>query len=142
MSDLARQLRRRADALNVTRPRTSADDVRLLRCAADALDDAIVVPPEAFDCFAWLAAERAYQVEKYGIEADDDHASEGFDQGAWWHDCLHDRVRRAAVLDTDSAVGRQALAKVASTAAGMLEAFMRVNGPPPPAGAPSGEVGS
>lgn len=99
----------------------------------------MVVPVEAVECFRWLAAERAYQVEKYGLGADDTHAAEGFEPGAWWHDSLLDRVKRAAVLGADSDMGRQALAKVASTAAGMLEAFMRVNGSPPQAGVPSGE---
>ena len=86
----------------------------------------------------WLADERAYQVSKFVTEQDDQHTEAGFD---WWEQQFDNYRHRAKVLGLDTPVGRQAAAKFAATAAGWVESIIRVYGPLPEAGVPSGNVG-
>lgn len=141
MNHLAEQLRRRAHTLRTIRPGTGTTDAELMETAADLLDQAIIVPVSAQDAFRWMAAERVYQVQKYGFERDDANAAVGFVEGSWWPTAVQDRVHRAIVLGgSHTENGRQAIAKVATTCAGMLEAYMRVEGRSsfPDPGKPSG----
>lgn len=94
----------------------------------------------ASQAFDWLVRERAYQVRKFGTELDDQHTREGLDDDGWWWRQLTSYYHRARVLGLQTGVGRQALAKFAATACGLLESVVRVHGPLPPPGVPSGQV--
>ena len=91
--------------------------------------------------FEWLVEERAYQVHKFGTALDDEHTRNGLGDEGWWWRQLMNYYHRAGVLGCDAPVGRQALAKFVATACGLLESVVRVYGPLPPAGVPSGETG-
>lgn len=91
----------------------------------------------------WLEDERDYTIDKFGIDLDDKHIKEfnmsGSDTDSWWLQQLDNYYHRANVLDLTTSGGRQALAKFVATAAGMLEAAVRVYGPLPEPGVTSGE---
>lgn len=86
---------------------------------------------------AWLAGERQYTIDKFGIELDNQHVSESrtFE---WWEQQFDNYLHRAGIFGLDTINGRQALAKFVATAVGMLEAAVRVYGPLPEPGVPSG----
>lgn len=84
----------------------------------------------------WLAIERGYTIEKFGVDLDNQHLREGF---AWWEQQFLNYFHRAQVLGLDTPGGRQAAAKFVATAVGMLEAVVREFGPLPKPGVPSGE---
>lgn len=90
---------------------------------------------------AWLAQERDYTVQKFGLELDDQHVRDWDyrDESDWWNQQFDNYYTRAGVLGLDTLVGRQAFAKFVATAVGMLEAAVRVYGPLPLPGVPSGE---
>lgn len=88
---------------------------------------------------AWLAQEREYTVQKFGLELDDQHVREWGGPDDWWEVQFQNYLGRANVLGLDTIAGRQALAKFVATAVGMLEAAVRVYGPLPLPGVPSGE---
>lgn len=94
----------------------------------------------ASQAFDWLVRERVYQVGKFGIEDDDEHTREGLGQDAWWSRQLSSYYHRPRILTLDTLVGRQALAKFAATACGLLESAIRVHGRLPEPGVPSGHV--
>jgi len=94
----------------------------------------------AAEAFAWLVAERHYQVGKFGFEMDDVHTRVGLDEDSWWWQQLTNYIHRANVLGLDNPLGRQALAKFAATACGLLESAIRIYGSLPSPGVPSGEV--
>ena len=109
----------------------------------------LAAPPEpaepdpaaaAADVFAWLVAERRYQLHKFGTALDDEHTRAGLATDGWWWQQLTNYFHRAGVLSLDTVLGRQALAKFVATACGLLESAVRVYGPLPPPGVPSGEV--
>lgn len=85
---------------------------------------------------AWLAQERDYTIAKFGLDLDDQHVAEGME---WWEQQFLNYIGRADVLGLDSPGGRQAAAKFVATALGFLEAVVRVHGPLPEPGVPSGE---
>jgi len=91
--------------------------------------------------FAWLVAERRYQVRKFGTDVDDEHTRQGVSQDGWWWQQLINYFHRAHILGLEHPGGRQALAKFTATACGLLESVIRVHGTLPPAGVPSGELG-
>lgn len=91
--------------------------------------------------FAWLVAERSYQLQKFGVDLDDRHTQEGLSTDGWWWQQLTNYFHRAHVLGLNTPIGRQALAKFTATACGLLESAVRVFGPLPPASVPSGELG-
>lgn len=100
-------------------------------------------PQEAYQrqVMAWLSLEHAYQVVKFGYEQDDRHTlSEGVQASNWWDSQLSSYLHRARILGLDSLGGRQALAKFAATAVGMLESVVRVYGQLPPPGVSSGNL--
>lgn len=90
--------------------------------------------------FDWLIRERRYQVKKFGIATDDAHTGEGLADDSWWWRQLTTYFHRSRVLGVDGPVGRQALAKFVATACALLESVIRVHGPLPPPGVPSGEI--
>jgi hypothetical protein len=94
----------------------------------------------AAQVFAWLVAERQYQLEKFGTHLDDDHTKQGLHTDGWWWQQLTNYYGRAKVLGLDLPAGRQALAKFTATACGLLESAVRVHGDLPAPGVPSGEL--
>lgn len=94
------------------------------------------------EVIGWLRGERAYQLEKFGIDADDRHTAEGLGEGDWWWRQLTTYLHRGAIaLGVETPGGRQALAKYAATACGLAESVMRSVGPllpdaPGPGGRP------
>lgn len=97
-------------------------------------------PTAASSVFEWLVRERHYQLEKFGHGVDDAHTKEGLGEDSWWWQQLSSYYTRARVLGLDIPVGRQAIAKYAATACGLLESIVRVYGPLPPPGVPSGDL--
>lgn len=99
-----------------------------------------LAPSAASHAFDWLAQERAYQVRKFGTELDDEHTQEGLGEDRWWWRQLTSYFHRSRVLTLETPVGRQALAKFVATGCGLLESAIRLHGPLPAPGVPSGEV--
>jgi hypothetical protein len=86
----------------------------------------------------WLAKERAYTLDKFGIDSDNDHTPlNGWE--AWWTQQFDNYLMRAQVLGLDTVNGRQAAAKFVATAVGFLESVVRLHGPLPEPGVTSGE---
>ena len=94
----------------------------------------------ASQTFEWLVHERQYQVRKFGTDQDDEHTAEGLGDDNWWWQQLNNYYHRAKVLGLETQVGRQALAKFTATSCGLLESVIRVYGPLPHPGVPSGEI--
>jgi len=86
----------------------------------------------------WLAGERRYTLEKFGGRAGDDAHTR--DEPKWWKRQIETYLDRAFLLGLETEAGRQALAKLASTALMATESAVRVNGPLPPPGVPSGQT--
>lgn len=85
------------------------------------------------EVIGWLGGERAYQLAKFGIDADDGHTAEGLGEGSWWWRQLTTYLHRGAItLGVGTPGGRQALAKYAATACGLAESVIRSAGPLPP----------
>lgn len=89
----------------------------------------------------WLKGERAYTLDKFGLETDNQHVHEWDyrDEEDWWNQQFDNYYTRAGVLTLENMNGRQALAKFVATAVGMLEATVRMYGPLPEPGVTSGE---
>jgi len=94
------------------------------------------------ETFEWLIGERGYQLRKFGTDLDDKHTLEGVGQDSWWWQQLFMYLHRSSILGLHSEVGRQAVAKFAATACGLLESVIRTHGPLPLPGVPSGELGN
>lgn len=86
----------------------------------------------------WLARERAYTIDKFGLDQDNDHTPLD-NWNLWWDQQFENYLHRAHVLGLDTPNGRQALAKFVATAVGLLETAVRLYGPLPKPGVPSGE---
>lgn len=85
----------------------------------------------------WLRDERDYTAGKYGLDNDDAGTLElGVE---YWSERVQDRLHRATLLGIDTPVGRQAFAKVVSTAMMGLESVDRTHGELPEPGVTSGE---
>jgi hypothetical protein len=90
----------------------------------------------------WLAKEREYTIAKFGLELDNQHVQDlavGDDNDKWWEQQFNNYLHRVSILGPDTPAGRQAAAKFVATAIGFLEAIVRVHGPLPKPGVPSGE---
>lgn len=82
----------------------------------------------------WTIAEhRAYESDKFDRGLDDAKAPED------WSDRIEMYLHRAQTLGLDNPLGRQAVAKAATTAISYLESVFRVYGSVPSPGVPSGE---
>lgn len=91
----------------------------------------------------WLKGERDYTIGKFGLESDDLHVQQFNSKEIeyvpeWWDQQFKNYLHRAKLLGLENPNGRQALAKFVATAVGMLEAAVRVYGPLPEPGVPSG----
>lgn len=100
----------------------------------------------------WLKDEAQYQANKFGDGnfAENDikrtpqfgYQRKNFDtpyEDTYWYNQLNQYLHRAYVLGVDTPVGRQALAKFAATALGLVESAVRVYGELPEPGVTSGE---
>jgi len=97
------------------------------------------MPAELFEYVVdWLRDERNYQVEKFGLTADDTHTEEHPDLAGWWDQQLNTYIGRARTLGLETPGGRQAFAKFVATSLGLLESAIRLFGPLPEPGVPSG----
>lgn len=67
-------------------------------------------------------------------------AEEGVERGLFWEAQVTQYIQRAATLGLDNPLGRQALCKGWAAYLGMLESMVRVYGPPPAGGFPSGQL--
>jgi hypothetical protein len=82
---------------------------------------------------AWIAAEYTNYIRtKFTLE---DDCSRDHD---WWQQQFDNYSHRAKVLGTDTAAGRQAVAKMAATAIGWLMATLAKEGKVPEPGVASG----
>jgi hypothetical protein len=86
----------------------------------------------------WLAKERAYTLDKFGIDEDNEHTPLR-EWSEWWEKQFENYLFRAQVLGLDTPGGRQAAAKFVATAVGFLETVVRLYGPLPEPGVTSGE---
>lgn len=118
----------------------SPEDVTTYLPTFDIESPKLLQPSAASIAFNWLSAERFYQTEKFGTAQDDQHTLDGLGDDSWWWQQLTNYFHRSRVLGLDSPLGRQAIAKFAATACGLLESVIRVHGAPPPAGVASGTV--
>lgn len=73
-------------------------------------------------------------------QADDVHTRDGVGGDSWWLRQIEQYLGRADVQGLDTLGGRQALFKACTTMLGLLESTVRVYGPPPRPGVPSGTV--
>ena len=91
--------------------------------------------------FGWLQSERAYQVNKFGTDLDDQHTQEfGVRSETWWPEQVAMYLLRANLFGLDSPQGRQAVAKATATMCGLLESVIRVHGQLPLPGVSSGNL--
>ena len=82
----------------------------------------------------WIKAEHdAYEGEKFDRELDDIKTAEE------WYGRVMMYLNRAEILGLDNALGRQAVAKAATTCVAYLESCFRVHGSVPAPGFSSGE---
>lgn len=93
----------------------------------------------------WIRTEWAdYADPKFDDQRETNHdrlmRNEGIAPGSWWENQVLQYWRRAHVLGIENPLGRQALIKGLAAYTGMVESMIRVYGPPPPAGVPSGEL--
>lgn len=125
-------LRMHANAIETLHPNTSKEAVRLLRAAATELER---ITPAA----AWVTTEVGYSGRKYGTDADDQRTRAGWAE--WWGPQLANRLTRADLLMGGGAspLSVQALGKLAATAIGCMDSYLRVHpAATPPAGRASG----
>lgn len=99
-----------------------------------------LIDSAAAETYWWLTEERTYQVQKFGVEFDDSQTTRG-PQGldSPWFLRLGNYVQRSVLFGLESAQGRQALAKAAATCAAWVESAVRLYGPLPQPGVPSGD---
>lgn len=87
----------------------------------------------------WLRDERGYTLEKFGIDADNEHIKEyNIGNTQWWDQQFENYLNRVRVLGLETPNGRQAFAKFVATAVGALEAVVRSFGELPEPGVSSG----
>lgn len=102
---------------------------------------------ERHRALAWLRDEQLlYADPKWddNLDARAEHdvhmTEEGVALGTFWESQVTQYIQRAATLGLDNPLGRQALMKGWAAYLGMIESMIRVYGPPPMAGAPSGTL--
>jgi hypothetical protein len=82
----------------------------------------------------WIEAEHsAYEDDKFDQEIDDDKTAEE------WNERIEMYLHRAKILGLDNPLGRQAVAKAATTCVAYLESVFRVHDSVPSPGFTSGE---
>jgi len=82
----------------------------------------------------WIEAEhQAYELDKFERDKDDTKTAEE------WYGRVTMYLNRAEILGLDNPLGRQAVAKAATTAVAYLESVFRVHGSVPSPGFSSGE---
>jgi hypothetical protein len=91
------------------------------------------VRPDVVHVRRWIAGERVYAEEKWTPTKVEDIGPEQADWVAMY-------IHRAHVLGLDTPLGRQNLAKALMTLTSFVEAAVRLHGPLPHPGVPSGEV--
>lgn len=88
----------------------------------------------------WLAQERKYQVDKFGILADDIHVREGAGGDSWLYQQVTNYLNRLRIFPQGSPQWMQAYMKLIATVVGLGEAAVRQYGLPPAPGFSSGEI--
>ena len=83
----------------------------------------------------WLGDEHIYERAKFAPQIDD---AKTLGAPERWDETIEMYLHRARVLGLDNPAGRQAIAKAAVTCIGYLESVVRVHGPLPEPGVPSG----
>jgi hypothetical protein len=102
--------------------------------------NALSVERAADEAYFWLQQERAYQREKFPAADDDRLTSSGpFGVESPYFTRVGNYVERARLFGLDTMNGRQALGKATATLAGWLESAVRLYGPMPQPGVPSGD---
>jgi hypothetical protein len=89
---------------------------------------------------AWLDAERAYGETKFPLTQNDEMLRRsGLGRDGEWMGFILNYLLRASVLGPDNPLGRQALAKALRTTLALTETVVRLHGPLPDPGVPSGD---
>ncbi len=100
--------------------------------------------PDSVEHFRkWVDKEREYADNKFRWQRnsqDEEISEDGFSDDGFWYNQVTQYFWRANVLGLDNPAGRQALAKAYMTLGGAVESMIRVYGPLPEPGHPSGEV--
>lgn len=93
---------------------------------------------------AWVREETKYAGRKFGHTSRGEHdeamREEQIGPDSWWYRQIHQYIDRARLFGLDTPQGRQALAKAMMTMHGAVESSIRVFGPMPQPGVPSGEI--
>jgi Domain of unknown function (DUF4406) len=114
--------------------------VRLDRFHTSEIGSILSVDAGSAEAYWWLQQERAYQREKFSAADDDRLTSNGpFGVESPYFTRVGNYVERARIFGLDTMNGRQALGKAAATLAGWLESAVRLYGPMPQPGVPSGD---
>lgn len=93
--------------------------------------------------FVWMQRETVYASNKFKGQRDSHDESlrkEQISDDAWWYRQIHQYIDRARLQGLDTPQGRQQLAKALMTMRGCVESSVRVFGPLPEPGVPSGEI--
>lgn len=99
--------------------------------------------PERAHLLLWLEKEWQYadgKFEEGRPEHDEEMRQTGVSQDGFWFNQVFQYARRAEILGLENPNGRQAIAKMWAAMGGLVESVIRVYGPLPPAGVPSGEI--
>ncbi len=91
----------------------------------------------------WIDKERIYADNKFQRQRknqDEEISADGFSEESFWYNQVTQYFWRANILGLDNPAGRQALAKAYMTLGGAVESMIRVYGPLPEPGHPSGEI--
>ncbi len=91
----------------------------------------------------WYQKELVYVDNKFDDQRnghDEEMRTQGISDESFWFRQIFQYVPRARLMGLDTPNGRQALAKMCMTAIGCLESCLRVHGPLPEPGQPSGYI--
>lgn len=93
---------------------------------------------------AWAREEAKYASKKFGHSVRGEHdaemEAEQVGEDSWWYRQIHQYIDRARLFGLETPQGRQALAKAMLAMHGAVESSIRVFGPMPLPGVPSGEI--
>lgn len=108
------------------------------------IDHVNAVRDSRLQLLMWLTAERQrYSDVKYSDKKEcDSHIQEdgGIGDDSWYWGFIGNYLKRAQLMGLDQPNGRQALGKAIVTLMDALESSIRVFGPMPQPGVPSGEI--
>lgn len=100
--------------------------------------------PHMYELLKWIQKEWDYAMGKFGTtvykEEDEDLAELAVTERSWWYNQVIQYIGRARDFGLGTYRGRQAVAKTAVTSLAMVASVIRVHGPLPDAGTPSGYV--